>query len=55
MEPSIGYPLDRSPGPPGHRDVFMMVGAFALAGLIATGLLVTINRVQDSDAKGQPN
>ena len=55
MEPSIGYLLDRSPGPPGHRDVFMMVGAFALAGLIATGLLVTINRVQDSDAKGQPN
>ncbi len=46
MGPAMGYLLDRSPGPEGHRDVFMMVGAFALAGLVATAVLSKINRTQ---------
>jgi MFS family permease len=33
--PLIGYLLDRDPGAPGHRHVFLMVAAFALLGLTA--------------------
>lgn len=34
--PLMGYLLDTSPGPPGHYHWFMVVGGFALTGLIAT-------------------
>lgn len=34
--PLMGYLLDRSPGPDGHEQVFLVIAAFALAGVVAT-------------------
>ncbi len=48
MGPAMGYLLDRSPGAGGHRDVFLMVAAFAVVGLIATVMLIRFNRPQTS-------
>ena len=33
--PAMGYLLDASPGPPGHRHVFWMLGAFSVMGAAA--------------------
>ncbi len=44
MGPAMGYLLDRSPGPGGHQDLFLMVAASALVGLLATVLLLKIKR-----------
>ncbi|MCK5067050.1 MAG: MFS transporter [Bacteroidales bacterium] len=38
ISPWMGHLLDRTPGAAGHADVFMLLSAFALAGLVA-GLL----------------
>jgi len=39
ISPWMGYLLDRSPGAAGHADVFLLLSAFALAGLVAGWLL----------------
>jgi sugar phosphate permease len=36
MGPLMGFLLDRSPGPPGHRHVFAVITGFACLGLFAT-------------------
>ena len=36
MGPLMGYLLDNSPGVAGHRQVFLVVAGFALAGLVAS-------------------
>lgn len=38
----IGYFLDRSPGADGHRDVFIVITAFAIAGFFATLLFMRL-------------
>ena len=38
ISPWMGHLLDRTPGPGGHADVFILLSAFALAGLVAGGL-----------------
>ena len=36
MGPVMGYLIDRSPGPTGHEQVFLIVAAFALIGYLAS-------------------
>lgn len=36
--PMMGWVLDRSPGPSGHRDLFLLLAAFAAVGAVATVL-----------------
>jgi MFS family permease len=38
ISPWMGHLLDRSPGAAGHADVFILLSAFALAGLVAAWL-----------------
>lgn len=38
ISPWMGHLLDRSPGAPGHADVFLLLSAFALTGLVASWL-----------------
>lgn len=40
MGPLMGRLLDSSPGPPGHRHVFLVVMAFAVVGLTASALFL---------------
>ncbi len=42
MGPLMGFLLDRSPGALGHQHVFLVVGAFALLGLIAAILFSSL-------------
>ncbi|KAA5539109.1 MFS transporter [Roseiconus nitratireducens] len=38
MGPLMGFLLDRSPGPPGHQQVFATIAGFSLAGMLASSL-----------------
>ncbi|MEL6697557.1 MAG: MFS transporter [Bacteroidota bacterium] len=42
--PLMGYLLDENPGATGHQYVFMVVGVFALVGLLATITFRMVNR-----------
>jgi sugar phosphate permease len=42
MGPLMGYLLDSSPGTDGHHNVFLVIMAFSIAGLIASILFVRI-------------
>ena len=44
MGPTMGYLLDRSPGAVGHQHVFMVLGGFALLGLLATLFFRKLNK-----------
>ena len=44
MGPLMGFLLDRSPGAAGHQDFFWLICAFAVAGLLATGLFSRLTR-----------
>jgi len=47
MGPVMGYLLDRSPGPEGHRDVFVLIQVFAVIGVLASlGFLVATRRTR---------
>jgi len=47
MGPLMGHLLDRSPGQVGHQHVFMVVAAFAVAGLLASLYFVRFTRKPD--------
>ena len=49
--PAMGYLLDNSPGITGHQHVFMMVGAFATIGLMAS---IRLHRVTKKESDGIP-
>ncbi|WP_435577914.1 MFS transporter [Gilvibacter sp.] len=42
--PAMGYLIDNWPGAQGYRYVFLMLGGFALVGLLASLVLLRINR-----------
>jgi sugar phosphate permease len=44
MGPWMGYLLDRSPGPDGHKHVFLLLTAFALLGCLAGILFHSLSR-----------
>ncbi|MBW7895953.1 MAG: MFS transporter [Opitutaceae bacterium] len=46
MGPLMGWLLDGTPGAGGHRQVFMVVAAFAVAGMIASVIFLRLTRAQ---------
>jgi hypothetical protein len=44
MGPLMGWLLDRSPGAAGHQDVFMVVTAFALLGMVVSVLFKRVTK-----------
>ena len=51
MGPVMGYLLDRSPGSVGHQQVFLVVFAFAFAGLVGS---ILFRRITRQNANAQP-
>jgi hypothetical protein len=46
MGPLMGWLLDGTPGAGGHRQVFAVVAAFAVAGMIASVIFLRLTRAQ---------
>ena len=46
MSPWMGYLLDKSPGPEGHRHVFIVLSSFAVLGFIAGYIFILLNKKQ---------
>lgn len=54
MPTLIGYLLDRAPGAAGHQQVFGLLAAFAVVGLLATLLFQRVTRTEVLASNGKP-